>query len=72
MMVYFPHYKLLYTSDLYQVKDNDGTYWNPHIAWEAYHSIESRKLDVKQFYAMHSAGLIPFTVIQDDFKNGAR
>jgi hypothetical protein len=39
MMAWFPQQSLLYTSDLYQSKDQQGVYWNPHIAWEVYQSI---------------------------------
>ena len=69
-MVYFPEHKMIYTSDLYQPKGPDGKFWNPHIVWEVYHSIEARKLDVQQFYAMHSNGLIPFSQLEDDVKKG--
>src|SRR6202012_1299399 len=57
MMVYFPQYKTVYTSDHYQPKGRDGKFWNDEIVWEVYQSIRQRKLDVKQFYAMHSRGL---------------
>jgi len=67
MMVYFPHHKIIYTSDLYQHKDQQGKYWNPHIAWEVYHSIKSRGLVVDKFYAMHS-GVLPFSDFENDFK----
>jgi len=70
MMVYFPEHQLLYTSDLYQPKDAAGKFWNPQIVWEVYHSIQQRKLDVKQFYAMHSAGVMPFEDFTNDVKNG--
>jgi hypothetical protein len=60
MMVYFPHYKTVYTSDHYQPKGADGKFWNEEIVYEVYHSIKQRGLNVKQFYAMHSKGLIPF------------
>jgi glyoxylase-like metal-dependent hydrolase (beta-lactamase superfamily II) len=70
MMVYFPQRKLLYTSDHYQPKDGSGTYWNSEIVWEVYHSIKERKLDVKYFYAMHSAGLIPFEDMTNDVQKG--
>jgi hypothetical protein len=69
-MVYFPGHKLLYTSDHFQPKDENGVYWNPEIIWEVYHSIKARKLDVKQFYAMHSEGLIPFNDMKDDVQKG--
>jgi len=70
MMVYYPHYKMLYTTDHYQPKRRDGTYWNNEIVSEVYHSILDRKLDVKQFYAMHSRGLIPFEDMEKDVKTG--
>lgn len=70
MMVYFPTHKIVYTSDLYQPKGPDGKYWNSHIVWEVYHSIQQRKLDVKQFYAMHAPGLIPFEELANDVKAG--
>jgi len=66
MMVYFPHYKTVYTSDHYQPKGTDGKFWNEEIVYEVYHSIKQRGLDVKQFYAMHSQGLIPFEDMVND------
>jgi hypothetical protein len=66
MMVYFPHHKTLYTSDHYQPKGPDGKFWNEEIVDEVYHSIKQRGLDVKQFYAMHSAGLISFEDMAND------
>jgi len=65
MMVYFPQHKLLYTSDLYQGK-YQGDYWNKQIVWEVYHSIETRKLDVQHFYAMHSRKLLDFKDLEKD------
>jgi hypothetical protein len=70
MMVYFPEQKMLYMSDLYQPKDPVGKYWDPQMAWEAYHSIQVRKLVVEQLYSMHSPGLVSFTEFTNDFKNG--
>ena len=70
MMVYFPQHKLLYTTDHYQGKNQKGVYWNPEIVWEVYQSIIARKLDVKQFYAMHSRGPIPFDEMVNDVKTG--
>jgi len=70
MMVYYPHYKILYTSDHYQPKGADGKYWNDEIVWEVYHSILERKLDVKQFYAMHTRGLVPVDEMVKDVKTG--
>jgi len=67
MMVYFPHHKIVYASDLYQHKDQQGKYWNPQIAWEVYHSIKTRKITVDKFYAMHS-GVLPFSDLENDFK----
>jgi hypothetical protein len=69
MMVYFPHRQLLYTSDLYQPKGQDGQYFVPHYAWEVYHSISSRKLPVKQFYGMHTASLIDYSELENDFSD---
>lgn len=66
LMVYFPQHKLLYTSDHYQPKDANGKYWNSEIVSEVYNSIRFRKLDVREFYAMHSNGLIPFEVLEKD------
>jgi hypothetical protein len=68
MMVCFPQRQLVYTSDLYQPKSGDGTYWNPHIAWEVYHSILTRGLSVKQFYGMHTRSVLPFSTLENDFK----
>ena len=67
MMVYFPLHKILYCSDLYQPKGGDGKYWQPHYAWEVYHSIKEYKLPVKKFYAMHQANLIDFSDLEKDF-----
>ena len=68
-MVYFPQHKMLYTSDHYQPKGPDGAFWNPEIVWEVYHSILQRKLEVKQFYAMHSRGVMPFSEMEEDVKS---
>jgi len=65
MMVYFPQHKLLYTSDLYQ-----GSYWNKQIVWEVYHSIKTRKIDVAQFYSMHSRSLLDFKKLEMDVLTG--
>jgi len=70
MMIYFPEQKMLYMSDLYQPKDPAGKFWDPQMAWEAYHSIQVRKLAVEQLYSMHSPGLVPFTEFTTDFKTG--
>lgn len=70
MMVYFPQYKLVYTSDLYQGSNTKDKYWNPHIVWEVYHSIMTRKINVQQFYSTHSRGLIPFKDLEKDVEAG--
>jgi hypothetical protein len=69
MMVYFPNQKLLYCSDLYQPKDKDGTYWQPHYVWEVLNAIEINKLpaDIK-LYAMHVPEPIPLQSLKDYFK----
>jgi hypothetical protein len=66
MMVYFPQYKLVYTSDLYQGSDGKRKYWDPQIVWEVYHSIKTRKIVVQQFYSTHSPGLLAFKDFERD------
>jgi len=68
MMVYFPKQKILYCSDLFQPKGRDGTYWQPHYAWEVYHSVKGYHIDATRFYAMHVAMLQDISVLQRDFQ----
>lgn len=71
MMVFFPHRGLLYTSDLYQPKNPDGSYWQPHYAWEVYQSIRRLGLPVQQFYGMHTM-VLPYADLEKDFKDDYR
>ena len=52
MMVYFPEYKLLYTSDLFQ-PNGDGTWFTPQYVSEAVDAIAREKLDVRTIFGMH-------------------
>lgn len=67
MMAYFPNHSLLYASDLFQPKQSDGKYWQPHYTWEVYTAIQKRNIQVKNFYAMH-AGVQSFAELEKDFK----
>ena len=68
MMVFLPHRQLLYTSDLYQPKGQDGSYWQPHYTWEVYHSIRQLGLPVQQFYGMHTR-VLPYSELEKDIKD---
>ena len=68
MMVYFPKQKILYCSDLFQPKRPDGKYWQPHYAWEVYHSVTEYHLEADRFYAMHMATLQDISVLEHDFQ----
>ena len=52
MMVYFPEYKLLYTSDLFQ-PNTDGTWFTPQYASEATDAVRRENLDVQTIFGMH-------------------
>ncbi len=68
LMVYFPQHQLIYTSDLYQPKDDKGNFWNPQMPFEVYQSLLNLRKPIKQFYAMHTPALIPYTDLVNDFK----
>lgn len=68
MMVYFPTQKILYCSDLFQPKGPNGKYWQPHYAWEVYHSIKEYRIEAGKFYAMHMAALQDVSVLEHDFQ----
>lgn len=68
MMVYFPKQKILYCSDLFQPRGPNGKYWQPHYAWEVYHSVKEYHIDANRFYAMHMATLRDISVLKQDFQ----
>jgi hypothetical protein len=68
MMVFFPNQKILYCSDLFQPKGPDGKYWQPHYAWEVYHSIKQYSIPADKFYAMHTGKLQDISVLKQDFE----
>lgn len=49
MMVYFPEYKLLYASDLYQPGNSQK-----HYTYEVIQAVEREKIEVESVFAMHS------------------
>jgi len=69
MMVYFPSQKILYASDLYQPKDSNGSYWEPHYPFEVCSAVNREHLDVELLYAMHLADPISFSVVKKDMTN---
>ncbi|MDP4265675.1 MAG: hypothetical protein Q8941_24360 [Bacteroidota bacterium] len=68
MMVFFPGHKIVYCSDLYQPKGRDGNYWQPHYAWEVYHSIKEYDLPAVKLYAMHVPELLDVSGLEKDFE----
>lgn len=65
MMVYFPAYKLLYASDLFQPKTRTGKYFELHYIFEVHQAIQREKLDVELIYGMHS-DLVKYADIKKD------
>lgn len=68
MMVYFPQYKLLYASDLFQPKMPDGKYFVTHYIYEVCQAIEREKLDVLNIYGMHTS-LIKYEDVKRDIES---
>ncbi|MGH8201013.1 MAG: hypothetical protein ACREVO_11755 [Steroidobacteraceae bacterium] len=52
MMVYLPHYKLLYTSDLFAPDQND-TWFTPEYLLELRHAVAREHLGVDAMFGMH-------------------
>ncbi|GEM_PF-301207 len=52
MLVYFPHYKLLYTSDLF-APDSKDTWFTPEYLLELRHAVTREHLAVDNVFGMH-------------------
>lgn len=61
MLVYFPEYKLLYTSDLF-APDTGDSWFTPEYLLEFKHAITREKLDVLSIFGMHY-DLTPFKTV---------
>lgn len=61
LMIYFPHHKLLYSSDLIQPLGNGGFFW-PEYLRELSDAVAREKLTVERCFGMH-AGSTPWKAI---------
>ncbi len=61
MMVYFPEYQLLYTSDLFS-KDGKGGWFTPQYLHEMIGAVEREHLDVRNVFGMHY-DVTPYTTL---------
>ena len=66
MMVYFPEYRLLYTSDLF-APDNGDTWFTPEYLLEFKEAVTREHLEVDNIFGMHFE-LTPFKTIDNALK----
>lgn len=67
MLVYFPEYKLLYTSDLF-APDTGDTWFTPEYLLELKQALTRESLDVTRVFGMHY-DLMPYQTLQSALGN---